>query len=145
MSGLCAIPAGIQLVALFFLPESPRQLIVKNRLAAAKKALCKIYPYETPEELDAKMAAIQTDARDQANLLASQPVWTRFKQMLRDGPNRRALIIACALQLTQQWSGFNTLMVSVKKVQLMQNIADIVVSLSSQYYSATLFANIGFK
>jgi len=122
MSGLCAIPAGIQLAALFFLPESPRQLIVKDRLGQAKRALAKIYPYESEEELDVKMNAIAGDAREQAHLLASQPAWIRFKHLLRNGPNRRALIVACALQLTQQWSGINTLL----------------------YYSATLFANIGF-
>ncbi|KAK9897855.1 general substrate transporter [Cystobasidium minutum MCA 4210] len=123
MAGLCAIPAGIQIVALVFLPDSPRQLIVKNKFRLAKNALKKIYPYETDEQLDAKIEFLQDEAALQAKILASEPLKKRVKDIILIGSNRRALTIAVGLQLFQQLSGFNTLM----------------------YYSATLFASIGFN
>lgn len=110
MAGLCAIPAGIQIVALVFLPDSPRQLIVKGRFKAAKNALKKIYPYETDEQLDAKIEFLQDEAALQAKILASEPLRKRVKDIVLVGSNRRALIIAGGLQLFQQLSGFNTLM-----------------------------------
>jgi hypothetical protein len=110
MAGLCAIPAGIQLVALLFLPESPRQLIVKGRLKSAKAALKRIYPYETDEQVDAKIEFLQDEAAEHTKILASQPLKQRVKNIFTMGVNRRALIIAGGLQLLQQLSGFNTLM-----------------------------------
>lgn len=110
MAGLCAIPAGIQIVALVFLPDSPRQLIVKNKFRLAKNALKKIYPYETDEQLDAKIEFLQDEAALQAKILASEPLKKRVKDIILIGSNRRALTIAVGLQLFQQLSGFNTLM-----------------------------------
>ena len=110
MAGLCAIPAGIQIVALVFLPDSPRQLIVKGRFKPAKNALKKIYPYETDEQLDVKIEFLQQEAALQAKILASESLKKRIKDIVLVGSNRRALIIACGLQLFQQLSGFNTLM-----------------------------------
>ena len=49
--------------------------------------------------------------------------YDRSKSMLSDPINRRALAIGCGMQAFQQLCGFNTLM----------------------YYSATLFAEIGFN
>jgi len=49
--------------------------------------------------------------------------YDRAKSMLSDPINRRALAIGCGMQAFQQLCGFNTLM----------------------YYSATLFAEIGFN
>lgn len=123
MAGLCAIPAGIQIIALFFLPDSPRQSIVRGQIAQAKKALTKMYPYESDREIDAKIVFIQEEAREHALVLGSHPVMRRFKDLVGIGANRRALIVACGLQLLQQLSGWNTLM----------------------YYSATLFQSIGFN
>jgi SP family myo-inositol transporter-like MFS transporter 13 len=110
MSGLCAIPAGIQIAALFYLPDSPRQLIVRDRLVEATNALRKIYPKETPQQLEAKVAGLREEVRAQALILGSQPLTRRIKDIILIGPNRRALIVACGLQLLQQLSGFNTLM-----------------------------------
>ena len=109
MAGLCAIPAGIQIVALFFLPDSPRQSIVRGQIAQAKKALTKMYPYESDQEIDAKIVFIQEEAREHALVLGSQSVMRRFKDLVGIGANRRALIVACGLQLLQQLSGWNTL------------------------------------
>lgn len=110
MAGLCAIPAGVQIVALLLLPESPRQLIVKNRLKAAKKALKRIYPFETSEQIDVKIEFLQQEALEHSRILASEPLSKRIKDMIFIGSNRRALIVAGGLQLLQQLSGFNTLM-----------------------------------
>lgn len=110
MAGLCAIPAGVQVVALVFLPDSPRQLIVKGRFKLAKNALKKIYPYETDEQVDAKIEFLQEEVALQTKILASEPLLKRVKDIVLIGSNRRASIIAGGLQLFQQLSGFNTLM-----------------------------------
>jgi len=123
MAGLCAIPAGIQMVALWYLPNSPRQLIVHGKLSQAKTALSKIYPLESDLRIENKISVIQAEAHNHALILGSQTLRQRLRDMVVIGHNRRALIVACGLQLLQQLSGFNTLM----------------------YYSATLFASIGFR
>ena len=110
MAGLCAIPAGIQMVALWYLPDSPRQLIVHGKLVQAKSALSKIYPYESESRIDSKISFIQAEAHDHALILGSQTLKQRLRDLIMVGHNRRALIVACGLQLLQQLSGFNTLM-----------------------------------
>jgi SP family myo-inositol transporter-like MFS transporter 13 len=110
MAGLCAIPAGIQMVALWYLPNSPRQLIVHGKLSQAKTALSKIYPLESDSRIENKISVIQAEAHNHALFLGSQTLRQRLRDMVVIGHNRRALIVACGLQLLQQLSGFNTLM-----------------------------------
>ena len=105
MSGLCAIPAGIQLGALFFLPDSPRQLILKNRIIEATAVLQKIYPKENSTQLKAKIASMRNDAQNHASIIAAEPTIKRIQTIVTVPANRRALIVACGLQLLQQLSG----------------------------------------
>ncbi|THU80742.1 hypothetical protein K435DRAFT_874053 [Dendrothele bispora CBS 962.96] len=58
MVGLGAVPAGLQFVFLFFLPESPRVLIRRGYLEAAKSIMGEIYVYAKPEEVDPKPTAV---------------------------------------------------------------------------------------
>ena len=105
MSGFCAIPAIIQLGALFFLPDSPRQLVVRNRISSATAALRKIYSQDTPAQIEDMVADLQKEAHGNALLLGSQSVSTRLRTIMSVSPLRRALIVACGLQLLQQLSG----------------------------------------
>ncbi|KAL7419079.1 myo-inositol transporter itr1 [Cryptotrichosporon argae] len=123
MVGLGAVPAVLQLCAFSVLPESPRILLVRARRAEATSVLARIYPRAARADIDRK-ADVMDRAVRQAVALEQTTTWAqRAAGLVRVGSNRRALIIGCALMALQQLSGFNTLM----------------------YYSATLFAMLGFR
>ncbi|XP_006455078.1 hypothetical protein AGABI2DRAFT_187542 [Agaricus bisporus var. bisporus H97] len=122
MVGLGAVPAGIQFVLLFFLPESPRILLQRGNIDGARAIMNKIYAHATVEQLDLKVRVLNQAVSEAVHITQTTTLFHRIKSMLLDSVNRRALIIACGIQAYQQLCGFNTLM----------------------YYSATLFAQIGF-
>ncbi|TRM67154.1 general substrate transporter [Schizophyllum amplum] len=122
MVGLGAVPAGIQLGVLYFLPESPRILIQRGNLTATRDVMAKIYPYAKPHEVDLKVKVLQAAVQYSLDIQNSTTFLQRVRSMVLVPSNRRALIIACGMQAFQQLSGFNTLM----------------------YFSATLFAQMGF-
>ncbi|KDR76863.1 hypothetical protein GALMADRAFT_138904 [Galerina marginata CBS 339.88] len=123
MVGLGAVPAGLQVIFLFFLPESPRILLRRGDKVAAHAVMSKIYAFAKPEEVDLKIKVLQVAVRKSIEITESTTFIQRFKSMIFDPVNRRALIIGCGMQAFQQLCGFNTLM----------------------YYSATLFKEIGFN
>ncbi|KAK0460512.1 general substrate transporter [Desarmillaria tabescens] len=122
MVGLGAVPAGIQLVFLFFLPESPRIMLLRGDLLAAQKIMTKIYALAKPSDVELKVKVLQAAVQRSVEITRNTTFMHRFKSMLMNPVYRRALIVGCGLQAFQQLCGFNTLM----------------------YYSATLFASIGF-
>ncbi|KAF8064869.1 general substrate transporter [Lyophyllum atratum] len=122
MVGLGAVPAGVQFVLLFFLPESPRILIRRGNMAQAHAIMAKIYAFARPEEVDLKVKVLHAAVQRSIEITNTTTFVQRSKSMLFDAVNRRALIVGCGMQAFQQLCGFNTLM----------------------YYSATLFKSIGF-
>ncbi|KAI0705397.1 general substrate transporter [Earliella scabrosa] len=122
MVGLGAVPAGLQLIFLFFLPESPRIMILRDKFDVARGTLGKIYAHATSDQIDLKAKALAAAVQQSVEITNSTTFLQRLKLILMDPVNRRALIVACGLQAFQQLCGFNTLM----------------------YYSATLFKEIGF-
>ncbi|CAL1709817.1 unnamed protein product [Somion occarium] len=122
MVGLGAIPSGLQFIFLFFLPESPRILIRRDQVEAARSVLSKIYARATAEQVDLKARVLSDAVKQSVYIANTTTLFQRIRMILINPTNRRALIISCGLQAQQQLSGFNTLM----------------------YYSATLFKEIGF-
>ncbi|KAN0136498.1 MFS sugar transporter [Lactarius tabidus] len=123
MFGLGTIPAGLQLIFLFFLPESPRILLKRGHVDQARDVLSKIYAHASPNHLDFKVMVLQAAVKQSVEIVQTTTFLERFRSILFVPVNRRALIVACGLQFAQQACGFNTLM----------------------YYSATLFKEIGFN
>ncbi|PBK85306.1 general substrate transporter [Armillaria gallica] len=123
MVGLGAVPAGIQLVFLLFLPESPRIMLLRGDLPAAQRIMTKIYAHAKPVDVELKVKVLQAAVKRSIEITHSTTFMHRFTSMLVNPVYRRALIVGCGLQAFQQLCGFNTLM----------------------YYSATLFASIGFN
>ncbi|TFY62941.1 hypothetical protein EVJ58_g3541 [Rhodofomes roseus] len=123
MVGLGTVPAGLQLMFLFFLPESPRIMIRRGRLDGAHRTLSSIYSLATPEQVELKMKVLEAAVKQSVEIANSTTFWQRLRSIVLVPVHRRALIIACGLQAFQQLCGFNTLM----------------------YYSATLFQEIGFS
>ncbi|CED85172.1 general substrate transporter [Phaffia rhodozyma] len=122
MVGLGAVPAGIDLIGLIWLPESPRILLRNKKVTEAESVLRKMYAQATPAQLEAKLRVLEASVEQSREVIRTTTVWDRTRSMLVVGANRRALIIGCGLQAFQQLCGFNSLM----------------------YYSATLFKSVGF-
>ncbi|PAV18207.1 general substrate transporter [Pyrrhoderma noxium] len=123
MVGLGAVPAGLQILFLFFLPESPRVLLVRSKMEESEKVMRQIYAHATDEQVKLKVKVMQAAVQESIEITKSTTLLQRVQSILLIPRNRRALIVACGLQAFQQLCGFNTLM----------------------YYSATLFKAIGFN
>ncbi|KAG2356399.1 general substrate transporter [Suillus spraguei] len=123
MVGLGTVPAGIQLMCLTFLPESPRILIRKGNIEAAHRVLERVYSQATAEQIDLQLQVLRASVQQSIDIANSTTFFERSNSMITVPVNRRALIIGCGMQAFQQLCGFNTLM----------------------YYSASLFQEIGFN
>lgn len=115
MFALSAFPAALQLCCLPWLPESPRVLIQRGQQAGARQILRRIYGRRTPDE------EIDGEVNEMREAMQSEQA-TRYRDLWRP-INLKPLIVACVLQLMQQFSGFNTAM----------------------YYSATILKMAGFS
>ncbi|KAJ1961508.1 hypothetical protein GGI12_003206 [Dipsacomyces acuminosporus] len=115
MFAISAFPALIQLCSLPWLPESPRVLIRRGQEDRARAILRKVYGSSVQDsiiedELESVHSSMQVENA------------SRYRDLLRP-VNFWPLIVACMLQLMQQFSGFNTAM----------------------YYSATILKMAGFS
>ncbi|PBP20439.1 hypothetical protein BUE80_DR008821 [Diplocarpon rosae] len=137
--GLGAVPAGVQMLTMVVMPETPRWLVMVHRRDEARIVLSKVFgsgleiqkmadrvfrgiEEEVREEEEAKKKRLSGQTKQERNswLAASKDNWA---ELLRIPGNRRALTIACLLQGLQQLCGFNSLM----------------------YFSATIFTMLGFN
>jgi len=118
------LPCLIQLVTIVSLPDTPRFLIQTCRFGEAEEVLKRIYPRSSSDLIDASI-------EEMSAINAEEPLATGFIQnlyltlkslLLSSSSNRRALYIACGLQATQQFVGFNAVM----------------------YFAATIFKMLGF-
>lgn len=100
-----AIPSFLQIGLIFFVPESPRFLISKDRHEEARAILVKYHAEGNPDSalVNAEIAQIEETIR--LELEASKQSWT---DMIRSAGMRRRLLIGSLLGLFTQWSG-NTL------------------------------------
>ncbi|KAF1810207.1 putative transporter protein [Eremomyces bilateralis CBS 781.70] len=136
MVGLGAAPAIAQLALFAFMPETPRWLVMQERIEKARQVLQKAYGSTTDEIVETTLRRIESELNEESRLEGVDPhhatpgmkseifkTKARFSELVRVPSNRRALIIACMLQGLQQLCGFNVLM----------------------YFSATIFALVGFQ
>jgi SP family myo-inositol transporter-like MFS transporter 13 len=121
MVGLGALPAAVQVCLLWFMPETPRWLVKVGRRDIARKVLGRVY--RVCEGVDEKklvglvLRRVEKDILEEEDLAGERMGKTRwstkldkvqdnFTQLVNVGGNKRALIIACLLQGTQQLCGF---------------------------------------
>ncbi|QDS76613.1 hypothetical protein FKW77_007756 [Venturia effusa] len=139
MVGLGAVPAVLQLLAILFMPETPRWLVKAGREEKAREVLTKVYGLNEERVIEGILKSISDEIEEESSSrklvsidASAEPSplgrhLQAFKYTIRElctvGGNRRALVIACMLQASQQLCGFNSLM----------------------YFSATIFAMVGFK
>ncbi|KAK9233745.1 general substrate transporter [Lipomyces kononenkoae] len=106
--GVAAIPSILLLGLCFVIPESPRSLIYRNRLDQAMAVTAKIYPSATAEQVRSKVATIHTQFEDGSEL-RKLTTWDQLRMLFTNGPNLRALTVACGLMAIQQLSGSNSI------------------------------------
>ncbi|KAM0277047.1 hypothetical protein ACHAQH_006117 [Verticillium albo-atrum] len=104
-SWLQICPSLLQITFVFFLPESPRWLIVNDRVDEARDILIKYHAEgdSDSEFVRAEMAQIQTTIRIEMD--AAKMSWM---DILATAGNRRRALVTMFLGLFTQWSG-NTL------------------------------------
>jgi len=102
---LQAVPSLVQMVFIFFLPESPRYLISKDRREEAFDILIKYHAEGDRNSIfvAAEMAQIETTIK--LEMEVSKQSWM---DMIRTRGMQRRTFIAAAIGLFTQWSG-NTL------------------------------------
>eukprot|EP00064_Thunnus_orientalis_P008963 superscaffoldBa00001104_g8986 len=119
MLGLSVVPAALQFVGFFFLPESPRWLLQKGRNQEARQVLSQIRGGQNvDEEYDSIRTSIEEEEKEGGG--GGLVIW----RILRHGPTRRALIVGCGLQMFQQLSGINTVMYYSATILQMAGVRD---------------------
>ncbi|CAJ2677658.1 unnamed protein product [Trifolium pratense] len=106
MLGVAALPAVIQLLLMFWLPESPRWLFRKGREEEGKAILKKIYP---PEEVEAEIQALQESVAMELKEAETSGKISMIT-LLKTTSVRRGLYAGMGLQIFQQFVGINTVM-----------------------------------
>ncbi len=98
---LAVIPAIVLGIGIYFVPESPRWLVMKGRQAAAKASLSVLRaPQEVPRELDHLEQTIAASAKHKkVRVTALKVKWIR-----------RLVLIGIGLGVIQQIAGINVMM-----------------------------------
>ncbi|KAH8927039.1 general substrate transporter [Atractiella rhizophila] len=92
------VPSLLQLVLTLSLPESPRFLILNDRLSSAREVLSHVYP-GSPNMPDRVIAQVISSSRESSRQVSKWKL-----------PPLRPLALSVSLQFFQQSTGFNTLM-----------------------------------
>ncbi|MCK4359873.1 MAG: sugar porter family MFS transporter [Candidatus Cloacimonetes bacterium] len=99
MLGIPIIPAGLMYIAVYFLPNSPRWLMLKNRKEEAKQVLNKLR--KTEAEVTSEIKGIEKD-------LAFKQ--SGFALFFGNKYFRHAVFLGIGLQIIQQLTGINVIM-----------------------------------
>ena len=99
MLGVPVIPALLMFVAVYFLPNSPRWLMLKNRQHEAKEVLSRLRNSE--DEAEAEIKGIERDLADKQD---------GFSLFLGNKHFRNAVFLGICLQAIQQLTGINVIM-----------------------------------
>ncbi len=103
MVGSEIFPALLWLILLFFIPESPSWLVLRNKIEDAKNTLRKIQPAEA---IDIQISEMQESA---SKTEKDQSLSKQLKEILNK-PMRLTLIIGVTIAIAQQVTGINAIL-----------------------------------
>ncbi|KAJ4868007.1 Inositol transporter 4 [Raphanus sativus] len=109
MLGVAGVPAIVQFVLMLSLPESPRWLYRKDRVAESRAILERIYPAEEVEaEMEALKESVEAEKADEA--VIGDSFGAKIKGAFANPVVRRGLAAGVTVQVAQQFVGINTVM-----------------------------------
>ncbi|XP_042495325.1 inositol transporter 4-like isoform X2 [Macadamia integrifolia] len=110
MLGVAGLPALLQFILMWSLPESPRWLYRKGRVEEAVDILRKIYPpHELDDEVEALHKSVVTEIAEESSI-GEVSIITRVRKAWSNVVVRRGLIAGIGCQVAQQFVGINTVM-----------------------------------
>lgn len=159
MVGIGAMPAALQATIIVLMPETPRWLVKVGRSSEAKSVIQRIDggvmgsadALQTLRDIEMEVRQ-EEESRHLRNQQLSKWKWLGgWRELIREGKNRRALTIACLLQGLQQLCGFVRMASRTRgmtfwwcKLEL-ENAANVIkIQNSLMYFSATIFMVVGF-
>lgn len=102
MLGFCVIPAILLFLGLYFIPESPRWLVMENKEEDAEQSLIKIRPNRTVISKEVEQI--------KANLIQEKEIKQATFKDLSIPWIRRIVLIGIGLAIMQQFIGINVMM-----------------------------------
>ncbi|CAI0440145.1 unnamed protein product [Linum tenue] len=109
MLGVAGLPALIQFMLMWSLPESPRWLYRENHVHEAKEILEKLYPEEEVErEIQALRESVESERAMEESI--GKDMYSKLKGAFTDKVVRRGLYAGITVQVAQQFVGINTVM-----------------------------------
>jgi sugar porter (SP) family MFS transporter len=137
---LILVWAGTLALGLFLLPESPRWLIMKGRVAEAALALSIVRGRPIGAQgIQAELWEIQLNYNFQLDI-ASDSWLDPFRGGTKLSGNLRRTLLGTFLQMFQQWTGVNFICKSIKLFAF-----HISLTIPPVYYGTTFFQQSGIK
>ncbi|CAN1260057.1 Inositol transporter 4 [Linum perenne] len=133
MLGVAGIPALVQFMLMWSLPESPRWLYRENYVNEAKQILEKLYP---EEQLEAEIQSLKNSVENDKAIEESIGKDNVFKNPVV----RRGLYAGITVQVAQQFVGINTVMYYAPTIVQFAGFASKSVALALSLITAGLNA-----